>query len=166
MSRLFAALLCLPLLAGCSSGSVAEGGAPNVLARFPPNGAADIVQVTVTDRLPARSIELVGPGGMVQPAYAINSETAPRGDYGGGPSFGLGVGGGSRGFSSGVGIGLPFGSIGSGSSSAGATVSNGYVRLPDRGFYLQTWRDWRVRVRLGDPPGDRVIEVEAPPPPA
>jgi hypothetical protein len=166
MARSGIALVVLLFLAACSGG-VAEGNAPGALARFPPGGAQDIIQVTIADRLPARTIELVGPDGLVQPAYTINTDT-PRGDYGARPSFGLGVGGGNRGFSSGVGVGIPLGGYGSGGGgSAGNTISNGYIRLPDRGSYLQTWRGWYIRVRLGDPPGEtRIFEIEAPPPPA
>src|SRR3954464_4842656 len=94
MKNLRPVSLALFLLAGCaSSGGVAEGTNQAVLARFPPRGAKDILQVTLKDRLPVRSAELVGPGGSV-PAYSVNTE-APRyaPSYGGFlPSIGIGIG--------------------------------------------------------------------------
>jgi hypothetical protein len=162
---LVAALL---LLAGCSSMAKSDNANPAVLARFPTNGAVDILQVTVTDRQPVRSVELVGPGETI-PAYAINTE-APRYEPSGGgffPSIGIGIGGGSGGVGGGLGIGLPLGGFGSGSSggaSAGTTVSNAYVKLPDRGLYQRNWQSYRVRVEIGWPPDSRTVEVAAPPP--
>jgi hypothetical protein len=162
---LVAALL---LLAACSStGKTTDTSSPTVLARFPPKGGADILQVTVTDRQPVRSVELVGPGETV-PAYSINTE-APRYEPSGGglfPSIGIGIGGGSGGVGGGLGIGLPLGGLGSGSSgaSSGTTVSNAYVKLPDRGLYQRNWQSYRVRVEIGWPPDSRTVEVAAPPP--
>jgi hypothetical protein len=164
----FALALVLPLLAGCTSnGGVARGSDPSVLARFPPNGATDILQVTVTDRQPVRSAELVGPGGTV-PAYAINTEAPRYAPSSGGffPSIGLGVGGGSGGVGGGIGIGFPLGGFGGGLSepASATTVSNAYIKLPDRGLYLRDWQSYRIRVELGWPPDSRTVEVAAPPP--
>jgi hypothetical protein len=62
------------VLAGCANGG--EGPTPgpapgSITARFPPGQAEDIIQVTVVDRLPTRAVELIGPNGVVQPAYAL-----------------------------------------------------------------------------------------------
>jgi hypothetical protein len=169
MRNLRLASLALFLLAGCaSSGGVAEGTNQAVLARFPPGGAKDILQVTVTDRLQVRSAELVGPGGGAVPAYSINTE-APRyaPSFGGFlPSIGIGIGGGSGGVGGGVNIGFPLGGGGNGSSAPPATsVSNAYFQLPDRGLYLREWQNYRIRVELGWPPDSRTVEIAAPPPP-
>jgi hypothetical protein len=166
MRGFVAAPLILALAACSSGGGVAEGSNPGVVARFAPGGAADILQVTVTDRQPVRSVELVGPGETV-PAYAINSEPRYTGSGGGFfPSIGIGIGGGSGGVGGGFGIGLPLGGLGSGGSDpASATmVSNAYIKLPDRGLYLRNWQNYRIRVEIGWPPDSRVVEVPAPPP--
>jgi hypothetical protein len=159
----------LVALAGCSSmNGVAQGSNPSVVARFPPSGGSDILQVTVTDRQPVRSVDLVGPGETVA-AYAINTEAPRYAPSGGGffPSIGIGIGGGSGGVGGGLGIGLPLGGFGGGESApaAGAIVTNAYVKLPDRGLYLRDWQSYHIRVEIGWPPDSRVVEVAAPQPP-
>jgi hypothetical protein len=169
MRGFVAAPLIILALAACSSGGgVAEGSNPGVAARFAPGGAADILQVTVNDRQPVRSVELIGPGETTVPAYAINSEPPRYRGAGGGffPSIGIGIGGGGGGVGGGLGIGLPIGGFGSaGSDPASATmVSNGYIKLPDRGVYLRDWQNYRIRVEIGWPPDSRIVEAPAPPP--
>jgi len=161
-------LVLVTVLAGCASDRVADSGGPSVLVRFPPTGAADIIQVTVTDRQPVRTAELVGPAGSV-PAYSINTEAPRYGGSGGGffPSIGLGIGGGSGGVGGGVGIGFPLGALGGGSPSPDpTTVSNAYIKVPDRGEYARDLQSRRIRVEIGWPPEGRTIELPAPQPPA
>jgi hypothetical protein len=122
-------------------------------------------------------VELVGPDGVVQPAQSINTDRlAPSTSYGGwgGPSVGFGVGGGSggwgSGFGTGIGLSFPLGGVGSStveSGTIGQVISNAFIPLPDPVLYRQTWQSWRVRVQLGDAPGDvRNLEIAAPAPPA
>ena len=172
---LLAAAAAALLAAGCADYGASPGDPNSAVARFAPGGDVNVIQVTVTDRLPARVVELIGPNGTVQPAQTINTDrvSAPRGSYGyGGPSVGLGVGGfggggGGFGVGSGIGLSFPLGSSSSETAAVGQVISNAFIPLADPLYYRQTWQSWRVRVQLGDPPGEtRVIELNAPAPPA
>jgi hypothetical protein len=163
-------------LAACASGSgeAPAGPAPgSIIARFPPGDARDVLQVTVSDRLAARAVELVGPNGLVAPAYTIESQQATRtepgyGGWGFGPTVGLGVGGGSRGVGSGIGLTLPLGGMGAPSTTTvvDQTVTNAFVRIPDLNDYRQNWQAYKIRLQLGTAPNIRFITIDAPPPPA
>jgi hypothetical protein len=158
------------LLAGCSeyraTAPAPPGPAGPATARSAPNDV-NLIQVTVTDRLPARVVELVAPDGSVQPAQSIEAARATAGASGRGigqvgPAVGTGLGGGSFG----LGIGAPLGQP-TETASGGDLVSNAFIPLPDPLQYRLTWPSWRIRGRLGDPPGEtRSFELPAPQPPA
>jgi hypothetical protein len=173
MRRAAVALL-LCFLAACSSNSPEPpiGPAPgSISARFPTGGAVDVIQVTVSDRMAARDIELVGPDGVVQPAYNVETQQATQVDpgyrgWGLGPSVGLGVGGGSGGFGTGIGLSFPLGVYGAPTSTTTTdqTVTNAFIRIPDLGDYRQNWQDFKIRMRMGEPPDIRFLTIDAPPP--
>jgi hypothetical protein len=170
MRRIPLLLAAAALLTGCADygapGGASDGGAGSATARFVPGNDVNIIQVTLTGRLPARAAELVGPDGTVQPAQSINTDRVASRGYGyGGPTFGLGVGGGSGGFGSGIGLSFPLGSS-SETVSSGDIVSNAFIPLPDPLRYRQTWQAWRIRVQVGDPPNQSTLELAAPQPPA
>lgn len=112
-----------------------------------------VQNVTVDERVSA--IELVGPDGAVYPARSLETETVDlsRVPAGGGPTLGLGVGGGSRGnVSTGVGLGWTFGGGEYSPRTERRTV--GRIAIPDPDLYRQTVDDWQVVIKLTDQSGD------------
>jgi hypothetical protein len=159
-------------LAACGYG---DEGAPGqmvdtVVARFAPGGEVSVITVSVLDRRPLRSAELVGPGGVIVPAASIDVTGAsgqdqtfsalpavddqPRG------GFGFGTGG-----------GVPMPLTGaeprfSQQDISGQLHSVALLRLPDPLGYRLEWQQWQVRVHIGDPPHVSVVTLPAPQPPA
>ncbi|HEY0523243.1 MAG TPA: hypothetical protein VGD08_07630 [Stellaceae bacterium] len=153
-------------VAGCAGAAPPQpgsGGSPpdSAAARFAPGAEADVIQVRVTDRRAVRDVTLVGPGGIAQPAFTLQTGGAahayePRTTA---PSVDMRLGG-SR---SGSETAFPPGG-GSVSLYGGQIASFAEIRLPDPVLYRQTWRDWRVRIRLGDPPDAATVDLPAPRP--
>ena len=173
MRPLVSVVILAALLGACSGyGDTSTAPAPvNILAGFMPGDARDVIQVTVRDRFAVRGADLVGPNGVVQPAYSINTERAPTygssgSGFGYGTSFGFGFGGGGRsGFSSGVGIGIPLFGTPSYTATSDQTVSNVFIRLPDAPDFQRNWSAYEIRLQVGDPPDLRTVTIAAPAPP-
>ena len=139
-----------------------------IRADFPPGGIADQIEVTAVDRLALRGAELVAPDGHVTPALSINVNPTP-----------------TTGFSQGA-WAAPITSANYGVSSIGsnaltpnvvgaapqsqttllAMVSTASIQLPDPIAYRRDWQQYRIRLRLGDPPQNETREIAAPAPPA
>jgi hypothetical protein len=163
------------LIAACGGPApYSPAGTPEnpVVAGFS-TSEAGTVDVQVTDRQPLTRAELASPDGQVFLAHQIEREQVRRsGGYGGQPSMGVGVGvgGGSSGgvgVGTGIGIGFPLGVGGdSGAPRDPRIASIARIRVPDMAAYRSGWQQWKVRVTLGEGAAQRVIEVEAPPPPA
>jgi hypothetical protein len=154
MRRLSAAFLLA--VAACSSASAPppEPAPGSIRARFLPGSAQDVIEVTMRDRMAARSVALAGPGGLLQPAYAIETQPARRSArvYGGlspaASAFGI--------------AGAP-----STTTVTDEAATTAFVRVPDVFDYRQNWQSYRIRVEIGTPPdGLRAVTVPAPPPPA
>ena len=47
-----------------------------------------------------------------------------------------------------------------------AIVSNATIQLPDPVAYRRDWRQYRIRLRFGDPPQVETREIAAPAPPS
>lgn len=162
MNRIFCTLALL-LLAACAGD---RGGIPTspVEARFAA-ASADQIEVTVKDRQPVETAELVAPDGAVTEAHQIDrNKTVERG-YEPAPSVGVGVFGGSSGrIGTSVGIGFPL--FGSSASAEPVIDSRVLIRVPDMAAYRQRWPDYRLRLRLGTTDTNRrVMEIPAPRPP-
>jgi hypothetical protein len=165
-----------------------SGQAPDtVVARIVPGGEVSVIEVSVNDRRPLRSAELVGPGGVIVPADSIDAGSAPSlqdqifqksaperpfapppNEPGSGNSGGLGIGGGG-GFGMGATIPMPLtGAEGDGGRpiDPGQVHSSALLRLPDPLGYRLEWQQWQVRVQVGDPPNANVVVLPAPQPPA
>jgi hypothetical protein len=152
------------LLAACSS----PGPAP------PPPGTAsaafagpDLIKVVVSDYVPARQVELIGPLGVL-PAQAIDTTRDPyygSSGYGSSVGIGLGAGGGGRGGFGfgGIGLGLPLSAPSA--PAYGLVVSTAQLRLPDPQSYAANWQSSQLRIVLGDPPNQRILTIPAPAPP-
>lgn len=162
--RYIPALAALLLLAACSG----DGGdiTRPVSAEFAPadtETAGAAIEVTVEDRQPVETAELVAPDGSATPAHQIDrSRIVEHGAAQ--PSIGVGVFGGSSGrVGGGVGIGFPMGSSG---SYDRVIDSRALIRVPDMAAYRQGWQDWKIRIRLGTTEtNERVMEIPAPRPP-
>jgi hypothetical protein len=172
---LFAAGLALAACAGDERQPA--GQAPDtVVARFVPGGEVSVVEVSVSDRRPLRSAELIGPAGVIVPASSIDTNRAPlvqdqpfRPSSAVGVGAGAGFGGGGFGFGTGAGVPLPL--TGAEIPSDQTTVSGpirstALLRLPDPLGYRLEWQQWQVRVQIGDPPDVNVVTLAAPQPPA
>ena len=164
----------LLLLAACtgSGGETSDGGLPpgTIVARFAPGGDVSVIEIVANETSALRQAELVAPTGQVIPAYSIDTVRSPqRETFQPSPSMGVGVGIGSSGrVGTGVGLSFPIGGLGTQTTTAvGQIASTALLRIPDPVFYRQTWRDWKLRLRFGDPPSDvRFVNLDAPAPPA
>jgi hypothetical protein len=160
-------LLLSLLVAGCAGGAAAPqpggGGLPpdTATARFAPGAEADVIHVRVSDRRAVREATLVGPGGIAQPAFTLQAGAAAQGyqPRSTAPSVDMRLGGSRSGSETAF---LPGG--GSVSTFGGQIASFAEIRVPDPILYRQTWRDWRIRIRLGDPPAGATVELPAPRP--
>ncbi|WP_133611538.1 hypothetical protein [Dongia mobilis] len=128
--------------------------------------AGDIITVTVTDPLPARSARLIAPDGAVTEAASIETEryTAHE-DNSMRPRIGASVVGGSGGgVSTGIGIGFPlFGS--DDSRTWRETQSRITIRLPDMAAYRADWQRYAIAVDLDDGVNRRSFQMLPPAPP-
>jgi hypothetical protein len=172
LRRAVAAMLFAALgLAACTSDEQPEAAvAPDtVVARFAPGGEVSVIVVSVSDRRPLRSAELIGPGGTIVPAASIDTgNIALNGDQslqppappGGAGGFGFGTGAPT--------VPVPL----TGAAPEMTGLSNGQIqstallRLPDPLGYRLEWQQWQVRVRIGDPPDVNTVTLPAPQPPA
>ena len=148
------ACLVAVLLAACAGSGPTPSPNDQIRADFPPGGIADRIEVTAVDRLALRGAELVAPDGHVTPALSINVNPTP-----------------TKGFSQGA-WAAPITSANYGVSSIGsnaltpnvvgaapqsqttllAMVSTASIQLPDPIAYRRDWQQYRIRLRLGDPP--------------
>jgi hypothetical protein len=153
MRRLSAALLLLAAACSAGGGPLPPPPPETIGARFAPGGAQDVIEVTMRDPRAARSVALVGPGGPIATAYAI--ETRPAGhsvadDVGlaPGPSPGFGI------------RGAP-----SATTRSDEAMTVAFVRVPDIYDYRRNWRAYRIRLEIGTAPDSlRAVDVPAPPP--
>jgi hypothetical protein len=156
------------LLAGCPGGGPAPLPTERAVARFPPGGVVDVIQVEALNRLPLRSAELVAPDGAATPSAAIAVNPAPAaavsqwnpdGPFSG-ATFGV----------SNFAVNAPASGIVAGvpqsSNRILATLATTTIGLPDPVAYRRDWRGYHIRLRFGDPPGPfETREIAAPQPP-
>lgn len=166
--RIAAGFLAFILLAACGDSSgLAPLPTDQIRARFPAGGVVEVIEVDAVDRLPLRSAELIAPDGEATAAASIAVNPAP------GSTF-------SQQFPNGPYAGTAFGvsSIGAKALAPGvvgaapetrtqllATVSTASISLPDPVEYRRDWRNFRIRLRFGDPPSEvQTREIAAPEP--
>lgn len=141
--------MALLLLSGCGGMTPAAAPPDTITARFVPGGPVNVITVTVIDPLPLRSAELVGPKGLTTPAYSIDVTANPTEVS----TPGAGV------FAATPGMPLTV-------ARRATNLSTALLRLPDPVYYVNTWRDWRLRLHLGSAAGGRDVTLDAPAPPA
>jgi hypothetical protein len=126
----------------------------------------DTIEVRVRDRQPVDRVELAGPAGEIVIAWRLERERVAAGAAPS-PKFGLGVGifgGSSTRVGTSVGIGFPLGGV-ENAPDEPYVISIALVRLPDLAAYRATWRQWSVRIRLGDADSNyRFMQIPAPAP--
>ncbi len=159
----FVPVMFLLLAASCASTPKAENTAKT---GYDPQ--ANAVQVTVADTMPVRAAELVSPTGQVIAAPGIDTQ---RQAYSGGssavtPSIGLGLGGifGGRHSAFGTSLGVGLGGGSPASDYPIEVISSAAIPVPDPAAYRQDWKNYRIRVQVGDPPTSRVVTIRAPAP--
>lgn len=157
-------LAALLILAGCTGGG--DGVTRPVSATFveSEDPTAAEIEVTVADRLPLETAELVAPDGSAIAAHRIDrSKVVERHEPE--PSVGVGVFAGSRGrVGTSVGINVPVGR--SGAPYDPVIESRARLRVPDMAAYRAGWPEYRVRLQLGTSDVNRrTMEIPAPRPP-
>ena len=167
-------LLLLPI-AGCADGAPPPAGPESVAARlrvgFPPRGRVDTIVGDAVERLPLRAAELVAPDGTATPASYL--------DVAASPTFATGQIVAANPWQSAIAPQneIPALAIHNAQAAAAfqgreqllATVSTAEITLPDPVAYRRDWRQYRIRLTFGTPPGEvetRVIPAPAPPPPS
>jgi hypothetical protein len=152
MRRVIAAFLVLAAACSGDGGLPPESTPGSISARFPPGGAQDVIEVTMRDRMVARTVALIGPNGLVQSAYTIETRPIRQSarEYGG------------------VAPGVPvFGIAGAPSTSmvTDEAVTTAFIQVPDVFEYRRNWQAYRIRLEIGTPPDRlRAVAVAAPPP--
>ena len=161
-----ASLAILALLTGCGGGGPAPLPTGRITAYFPAGGVADTIVIDVVDRLALRRAELVAPDGQTTAATSIAARPAsdsaalalPTGAYAsGGAALGAVVGNPPN-----------TGAVGAAVQTQSrllTTVSTAAIGLPDPIAYRRAWQQYRIRLRLGDPPGAETREIVGPEPP-
>ncbi len=148
--RVFAATMLLAL-AGCGGwqkpAALPAPGTVNV--RFVPGGDVDTIEVTVYDRLPLNSVDLVLPSGFIE-AEEIETDKAPATITSPTTPFAVNTPG-----------------FVQRTTQSNETLSTAQIRIPDRNIYRQEWQEGSIRVQLGrSGASQRVMILAAPRPPA
>jgi hypothetical protein len=156
------------LLGACGDGGLAPVPSNQIRAWFPPGGVVDVIEVDTVNHLPLRSAELIAPDGqLTQASYlAVNPSPSttsylalPTSPY---ATTVTGVGTIDAGLTSTVSSGAPQQQV-----TLQTVVSTASLPLPDPVDYRREWRNYRIRLDFGIPPGDTdTRELAAPEPPA
>ena len=156
------------LLAACGDSGLAPVPSDQIRASFPRGGVVDVIEVDTVNHLPLRSAALIAPDGQVTQASYLSVNPSPSAtSYLALPTSPY------AGTAAGVGN-LPAGltpTVSTGSPQQQVTlqtvVSTASLPLPDPVDYRREWRNYRIRLDFGIPPGDtETRELPAPEPPA
>jgi hypothetical protein len=161
-------LFALLWLTACAGGGPTPVPGDTVQARFTPGGNVNQIEVTAIDRQPMRGAELVAPDGHKTAALSVAANPASTQNFSAefpqiptsGPNYGVSSIGSNA---------LAPGVVGTAPLSQTrllAIVSNATIQLPDPAAYQRDWRQYRIRLRFGDPPQVETREIAAPAPPS
>jgi len=167
MRGVFSLLSAVIFLAACADVGPPPLPTDQVRARFPPGGVVDVIEVDAVDRLPLRKAELVAPDGQATPASYLIAVPSPGitldREFATSPYAGNAFGYGN------ITPNLTTPGFAAGSQQRVALlamVSTASIPLPDPVEYRRDWRDYRIRLDFGDPPGAvETRELAAPEPP-
>ena len=165
--RSLPSILLFTLLAACGDSGLAPVPSDQIRASFPPGGVVDVIEVDTVNHLPLRSAALIAPDGQVtQTSYlAVNPSPSatsylalPTSPY---AAIATGVGNLTTGLTPTVSTGSPQQQV-----TLQTVVSTASLPLPDPVDYRREWRDYRIRLDFGIPPGEtETRDVPAPEPP-
>ena len=165
--RSLPSILLFTLLAACGDAGLAPVPSDQVRASFPPGGVVDVIEVDTVNHLPLRSAGLIAPDGQVTQASYLTVNPSPRAtSYLALPTSpyaatATGVGNLTAGLTPTVNTGSPQQQV-----TLQTVVSTASLPLPDPVDYRREWRDYRIRLDFGIPPGEtETREVPAPEPP-
>lgn len=163
--NIFPALTFL-LLAACGYASAPPGGIVESVTTEISAEDQSVIIINVSDPLPVKTARLIAPDGTATEAFAIDRDRQSYTDGGGGrPNVGVGVAGGSNGgVSTGIGIGFPLFSSGSGEASRRITDSRVQIRIPDIPAYRSLWQRYAIAVDLDDGVNRRSFQMIPPAP--
>jgi hypothetical protein len=166
--RAAACLLTILVLGACGEGGLPQLPNDQVRARFPPGGVVDVIEVDAVDRLPLRKAELIAPDGAATSATWLHVNPSPSvtfyQEFPASPyssnTFGV------SNLAAGVPLPAEVGGAPQGTATLLAMAASASIRLPDPVEYRRDWRDYRIRLSFGDPPGEVYTrELAAPEPP-
>jgi hypothetical protein len=177
MRRAIAATLVALSLAGC--GGASGPGTPS--GQLPPGpavataqvragfgGLTDTIEIRAVELLPLREAVLVAPDGTTVPANSITVADNPRvmtGQWSQANRWDAPVDPANT-LAALTLTGVQAGAALGADQQLLAMVSRADIPLPDPVAYRRDWRDWRIRLTFGTPPGDVVTnEIPAPQPP-
>jgi hypothetical protein len=160
-------ILSFVLLAACGEGGLAPVPSDQVHAWFPPGGVVDVIEVDTVNHLPLRSAELIAPDGQLTPAAYLAVNPSPSATsylalatspY---AATAIGVGNLAAGLTPTVSTGAPQQQV-----TIQTVISTASLPLPDPVDYRREWRNYRIRLDFGIPPGEtETRELPAPEPP-
>ena len=170
MRRVLLALLPLLSIAACAGGGPPAGPlgpTEGLRAGFPKRGVADTIAIDAIERLPLRAAVLVAPDGTAIMASNIDVADSPRfatGQWTAGDPWRNALSGGGP-----VALTMQHPETGAalqGQQQLLANVSTAEIALPDPVAYRRDWRNYRIRLTFGTPPGEvETREIAAPEPP-
>jgi hypothetical protein len=141
---------------------------PNAQLRVGFGGLVDTIEVSAVEFLPLREAVLVAPDGTLVPATYIAVNNNPRVAAG---QWSLANRWDNPGNQDNTLAALALPNVQAGAALQAnrqllAMVSRADIPLPDPVAYRRDWRDWRIRLTFGTPPGEletRVIAAPEPP---
>jgi hypothetical protein len=159
-------ILSLVLLAACGDTGLAPVPSDQIRAWFPPGGVVDVIEVDTVNHLPLGSAELIAPDGQVTPASYLTVNPSPSATFyqafpyspyaGAAPGAGNLTAGQTT-----LSTGAPQQQV-----TLQTMFSKASLPLPDPVQYRREWRNYRVRLDFGIPPGvTETRELAAPEPP-
>jgi hypothetical protein len=159
-------ILSFVLLAACDEGGLAPVPSDQIRAGFPPGGVVDVIEVDTVNHLPLRSAALIAPDEQVTQASYLTVNPSPSATFyqafPNSPYAGAAAGAGN------LTAGLT--TLSTGAPQQQVTLqtmfSTASLPLPDPVDYRREWRNYRIRLDFGIPPGDtETRELPAPEPP-
>lgn len=158
--------LAFAFLTACGYSAARPGGIDESVTSTISAEDETVIVVSVSDPLPVKFARLIAPDGRSTEAFAIDRDRQSYADGGTArPNVGVGVSGGSNGgVSTGIGIGFPIFSSGSGQATHRVTTSRVEIRIPDLAAYRLAWQRYAIAIDLDDGVNRRSFRMVPPAP--